>query len=147
MKASPQVLCLDDVTKLWENAVQTFDVAGIDPTLQLIYRLQRQPYSRGRSFKGKGKRTQSSLLEQEAFDLARATEESLASASGIRDGLAQVQPDNLRGSSLQGPNDLHDSLETPDENLSDDAALLWAMQQSLLDNHYQRSGSSSSESE
>ncbi|KAF8204015.1 exonuclease V a 5' deoxyribonuclease-domain-containing protein [Pholiota molesta] len=130
--------CLDDLVNSWHKLVKEFNVVGVDPQLELIYRLQPPQQDR----KGKDKETQQnddkSSVEDE--DLAKAI------AASLRDMDSGEQTPVAGPSNLDEPISVtaQDVIEPINENAtilqnssdevsnSDDIQLQWALQQSIL---------------
>jgi exonuclease V len=73
-----RVACLDDLTQAWMDMVQGLDICGIDPSLEIVYRLQPATPKWKRKDKGKERAPEAIRLTQEDLDLARAIEASLS---------------------------------------------------------------------
>ena len=101
-----QVVCLDDLATSWHNLVACSNISAVDPTLELVYRLQPESLSQG---KGKGRMRMPAISQTKLSD-------------GYDNNVAKT--DNAQASSGNaGTSALAD-----DQN---DLALQWAIQQSL----------------
>lgn len=100
-----QVVCLDDLATSWHNLVACSNISAVDPTLELVYRLQ--PESLG---KGKGRMRMPAISQTKISD-------------GYDNNVAKMDSTHAESSGNAGTSALAD-----DQN---DLALQWAIQQSL----------------
>ncbi|KAF8640994.1 hypothetical protein AX17_000639 [Amanita inopinata Kibby_2008] len=86
--------CLDDLVRVWHQVVESMDIVGIDPELQLVYRLQLEEGKIGRQ---KRRRVQALgnvptiLISQEERELALAIEASLQDLEDLERGKKQEE--------------------------------------------------------
>lgn len=106
----PEMSCLHDLTAAWRRAVLPLNVAEVDRTLTLVYRLQpsrRQPRreKKKKNERGKERAATLTLEEQEARDLAAAIQASISDVQpggGGDDDLARAIFESLRESVREG---------------------------------------------
>jgi hypothetical protein len=72
-----RVACLDDLAQAWTDMVQELSICGVDPSLEIVYRLQPATPKWKRKGKGKERAPEPIRLTQEDRDLAKAIEASL----------------------------------------------------------------------
>ena len=136
------ITCLDDLTEAWRNAVEALYVDGIDDTLKVVYR------SQGPKRKGKRKQRTSTLenvLLKEQADIVSAVMASLPDAKLATPVDRELVETNFKAmlGEVGSGSDTGDAT-APDTTLEattdsgDDAALQWAIQQSLLEQVRQR---------
>jgi len=135
-----ETTCLDDLVRSWHKLVQQSNIQGVDPQLELIYRLRPPP-----DRKEKGRAVEITQLEirnnDEDEDLARAIAasleeppESLINVAGPSKVFQSNSPPinkNIEHASI-GANPL--SLEEPVDLVSalEDAQLHWVLEESIL---------------
>ncbi|THV01421.1 hypothetical protein K435DRAFT_853830 [Dendrothele bispora CBS 962.96] len=136
--SSPSVLCLADIHGLWIRTVSRLDVAGVDPTLELVYRLQMSTSKQG----AKRKRANENVDGISIDDIKKIEEDEIARA--IQASLEDLPTQDTADSSNSGlnsdridqilsPNALRAASPNNDGNvLGDDPELAWAIQLSLL---------------
>ncbi|KAK7695108.1 hypothetical protein QCA50_002298 [Cerrena zonata] len=135
------VTCLDDLTKVWRNVVETLGVAGIDDTVTVVYRTQPNAT---RKRDAKKKKPISPEPDEEA-DVVRAVVESLKDGTPLNDAELAEAIDQSWKSVTDGAKVSYGvaPLEDPDvieaeasraysEAANEEAELQWAIQQSLL---------------
>jgi exonuclease V len=131
--------CLDDLVNSWHKLLKEFNVVGVDPQLELIYRLQPPPQDR----KGKDKEAET----QQNDDKSSVEDEDLAKAiaASLRDMDSGEQTPVAGPSNLDEPISVtaQDVIEPIKENTtilqhssdgvsnSEDIQLQWALQQSI----------------
>lgn len=103
--------CLNDLSNVYVEMVQSLDIAGVDTKLELVYRLLSSQRLKGKnSRRATEKRSASSVIFQEERELAKAIEASLIDVCTSGEPAAQgvaVQLDP--GQSTDAPSDA----ETP----------------------------------
>jgi len=109
-----QVVCLDDLAASWHNLVACSNISAVDPTLELVYRLQPESLSQG---KGKGRMRMPAVSQSNDNDV----EKTIA----FRDNI-QASSGNAGTSALADD--------------QDDLALQLAIQQSLAHSNTSDSG-------
>ena len=127
--------CLDDLTKVWRNIVESLNVAGVDETLTVVYRSQP-----GVMKKCKKKKRSISQLDEEA-DVIRAVIESLKDGvppdetelnEAISHSLKSI-PGGSRGViPLEDPDVIEAEAERAYSEDANEAEVQWAIEQSLL---------------
>lgn len=122
--------CLDDLVDSWHKLVKEYNIVGVDPQLELVYRLRPPPDT-----KGKGKSTDVPgivQIDDGDEDLARAIAKSLEEISGNRS--PTTGPSNLRGLDSESAMSANSAvISSVDPHLdSEEAQLQWALQQSML---------------
>ncbi|KAF8971669.1 exonuclease V a 5' deoxyribonuclease-domain-containing protein [Flammula alnicola] len=136
-----QTTCLDDLVDSWHKLVKESNIIGVDPHLELVYRL-RPPSDR----KGKGKTADvplSEVINGEDEELVKAIAASLEEASsGERNVVAG--PSNFGNIASAAAAEGVETLETnavPSNNPTnllldaEDAELQWALQHSMMPQH------------
>ena len=136
-----ETTCLDDLVRSWHKLVQQSNIQGVDPQLELIYRLRPPPDA-----KKKGRAVEITQLEvrnnSEDEELARAIAASLEDISaGSSDSVPGPSKHFRSHSPATNKSTEHASIdvdpvssEQPVVTVSglEDVQLQWALQQSLL---------------
>lgn len=138
------VTCLDDLTRVWRNVVESLSVAGIDDILTVVYRTQPNVIKKHRKRKNEKRESSSSQPNEEA-DVVRAVVESLKDGIALDDAeLAEAISQSWKSVTEDAKVDCGvTSLEDPDvidfeasraysEGANEEAQLQWAIQQSIL---------------
>lgn len=149
--------CLDGLVRLWNSSAQILDVDGIDRTLVLVYRAQRN-YGHGKKKRKRRARGRACgdlgdlSMSKEDADIARAIAESMKYVTGAPEMLGTRGDDDFAAAIAESLKDhAMASVSQEDENtdldlltegkgldgslpddVADEPSLLWALQQPLV---------------